>query len=125
VLQLPYSAPRESLNEAEDEWVPSNSKHMDSDPLVAARTGLLLDPHFSASKIAWLLEHVPGARAKAERGELAFGTVDSFLLWRLAAGAGLALRRFFIRGHQSEIVFGVLVVVLRPDNIPRPGFLLG
>jgi glycerol kinase len=54
---------------------------------IAARTGLLLDPYFSASKIAWLLDHVPGARAKAERGELAFGTVDSFLLWRLTAGA--------------------------------------
>jgi glycerol kinase len=55
--------------------------------LVAARCGLLLDPYFSASKIAWLLDHVPGARAKAERGELAFGTVDSFLLWRLTGGA--------------------------------------
>src|ERR1700693_1431815 len=54
--------------------------------LVAARCGLLLDPYFSATKIAWLLDHVPGARAKAERGELAFGTVDSFLLWRLTAG---------------------------------------
>src|ERR1700687_4762610 len=55
--------------------------------LVAVRCGLLLDPYFSASKIAWLLDHVPGARAKAERGELAFGTVDSFLLWRLTGGA--------------------------------------
>src|SRR5499427_3545051 len=55
---------------------------------VGARTGLRLDPYFSASKIAWLLEHVPGARARAERGELAFGTVDSFLLWRLTAVAG-------------------------------------
>jgi glycerol kinase len=54
---------------------------------VAARTGLLLDPYFSATKIAWLLDNVPGAREKAERGELAFGTVDSFLLWRLTAGA--------------------------------------
>jgi glycerol kinase len=54
---------------------------------VAARTGLLLDPYFSATKIAWLLDHVPDARARAERGELAFGTVDSFLLWRLTAGA--------------------------------------
>src|SRR5262252_9484920 len=52
-----------------------------------ARTGLVLDPYFSASKIAWLLDQVPGARAKAERGELAFGTVDTFLLWRLTAGA--------------------------------------
>src|SRR5258708_26628156 len=54
------------------------------------RPGLLLDPYFSASKIAWLLGHVPGARAKAERGELAFGTVDSFLLWRLTGGAAHA-----------------------------------
>jgi glycerol kinase len=54
---------------------------------VAARTGLLLDPYFSATKIAWLLDHVPDARARAERGDLAFGTVDSLLLWRLTAGA--------------------------------------
>ncbi len=54
---------------------------------VAARTGLRLDPYFSATKIAWILDHVPGARARAEAGELAFGTVDSFLLWRLTGGA--------------------------------------
>jgi glycerol kinase len=54
---------------------------------IATRTGLLLDPYFSASKIAWLLDHIPGAGERAERGELAFGTVDSFLLWRLTAGA--------------------------------------
>ena len=54
---------------------------------VAARTGLLLDPYFSASKIAWILDHVPGARDRAERGELAFGTVDSWLLWKLTGGA--------------------------------------
>jgi glycerol kinase len=54
---------------------------------VAARTGLLLDPYFSATKIAWMLDSVPGARARAERGDLLFGTVDSFLLWRLTAGA--------------------------------------
>ncbi len=56
-------------------------------PLVSARTGLLLDPYFSASKIAWILNHVPGARSRAERGELAAGTIDSFLLWRLTDGA--------------------------------------
>jgi glycerol kinase len=50
------------------------------------KTGLLLDPYFSATKILWLLEHVPKARERAERGELAFGTVDSFLLWRLTNG---------------------------------------
>ena len=53
---------------------------------VAARTGLLLDPYFSGTKIAWLLDHVKGARDKAERGELAFGTIDSFLIWRLTGG---------------------------------------
>ncbi len=55
--------------------------------LVGERTGLLLDPYFSATKIAWLLDNVPGARARAERGELAFGTVDTYLLWRLTNGA--------------------------------------
>lgn len=53
---------------------------------VSARTGLLLDPYFSATKLAWILEQIPGCRARAEAGELAFGTVDSFLLWRLSAG---------------------------------------
>ena len=53
---------------------------------VQERTGLLLDPYFSATKIAWLLDNVDGARAAAEAGELAFGTVDSFLLWRLTGG---------------------------------------
>jgi glycerol kinase len=56
-------------------------------PLVAARTGLRLDPYFSATKIAWLLDAVDGARAAADAGHLAFGTVDSFLLWRLTEGA--------------------------------------
>ena len=55
--------------------------------LVAERTGLRIDPYFSATKIAWLLDNVPGARRRAEAGELAFGTVDSFLLWRLTGGA--------------------------------------
>ena len=54
---------------------------------VTGRTGLLLDPYFSATKIAWLLDNADGARAKAEAGELAFGTIDSFLLWRLTGGA--------------------------------------
>ncbi|PPQ39036.1 glycerol kinase GlpK [Rhodopila globiformis] len=55
--------------------------------LIAARTGLLIDPYFSATKIAWLLETVDGARAAAEAGHLAFGTIDSYLLWRLTEGA--------------------------------------
>jgi glycerol kinase len=53
---------------------------------IAARTGLVIDPYFSATKLAWLLDHVPGARERAARGELAFGTVDTFLLWRLTGG---------------------------------------
>jgi glycerol kinase len=57
-----------------------------AEDLVRRRTGLLLDPYFSATKVAWLLEHVPGARERAERGELAFGTVDAWLVWRLTGG---------------------------------------
>ncbi len=53
---------------------------------VTAKTGLLLDPYFSATKIAWILDHVDGARDAAKRGDLAYGTVDSFLLWRLTGG---------------------------------------
>lgn len=54
--------------------------------LVSQKTGLLLDPYFSASKIAWVLEHVKGARELANRGRLAFGTIDSFLIWKLTGG---------------------------------------
>ena len=54
--------------------------------LFAAKTGLLLDPYFSGTKLAWLLANVPGAADKAARGELAFGTVDAYLLWRLTGG---------------------------------------
>jgi glycerol kinase len=57
-----------------------------AEELVRQRTGLLLDPYFSGTKVAWMLDNVPGARARAERGELAFGTIDCFLLWRLTAG---------------------------------------
>ena len=56
------------------------------EPLFRRRTGLLLDPYFSGTKLAWLLDHVPGARRRAGRGELAFGTVDSWLLWQLTGG---------------------------------------
>jgi len=56
------------------------------DPLIRQRTGLLLDSYFSATKVAWLLENVPGARERAERGELAMGTIDSFLIWQLTGG---------------------------------------
>jgi glycerol kinase len=61
--------------------------------LVRKRTGLLLDPYFSASKLSWLLENVPGLRGRAERGEVCFGTVDSWLVYRLSGG----------RSHVSDI----------------------
>ena len=56
------------------------------EPAITAKTGLIVDPYFSGTKVAWILDHVPGARARAERGELLFGTVDSYLLWRLTGG---------------------------------------
>ncbi|MCX2560441.1 glycerol kinase GlpK [Acetobacter farinalis] len=57
-----------------------------AEPLVRKRTGLLLDPYFSATKLEWILDNVSGARERADKGELAFGTIDSFLLWRLTGG---------------------------------------
>ena len=54
--------------------------------MVSSKTGLVLDPYFSATKVGWILDHVAGARARAERGELAFGTVDSWLVWHLTSG---------------------------------------
>ena len=56
------------------------------EPMVQAKTGLLLDPYFSATKLKWLLDTIPGARARAAKGEIAAGTIDSFLLWRLTSG---------------------------------------
>ena len=56
------------------------------EPLISERTGLIIDPYFSGTKIAWILDSVPGARVRAERGELMFGTVDCYLLWRLTGG---------------------------------------
>ena len=53
---------------------------------VSAKTGLVLDPYFSATKVAWILDHVQGARARADKGELAFGTIDSWLIWNLTSG---------------------------------------
>ena len=61
-------------------------KKAGKEPTFTRKTGLLLDPYFSGTKIAWILDNVKGARDKAEKGELAFGTVDSFLIWRLTGG---------------------------------------
>ncbi|MBM6592919.1 glycerol kinase GlpK [Microvirga sp. BT291] len=57
-----------------------------SEPFITERTGLIADSYFSATKVAWILDHVEGARARAENGDLAFGTVDSWLLWHLTGG---------------------------------------
>lgn len=61
-------------------------KQAGAEAMVKAKTGLLLDAYFSATKIRWLLDHVEGARGQAERGELAFGTIDSWLVWKLTNG---------------------------------------
>jgi glycerol kinase len=53
--------------------------------LFTERTGLILDPYFSGTKLKWLLDHIPGARTRAEHGELAFGTVDSWLAWKFTS----------------------------------------
>lgn len=62
-------------------------KSAGKEALVTEKTGLLLDPYFSATKVKWLLDNVEGARAKAQAGDLAFGTVDTYLIWRLTDGA--------------------------------------
>ncbi|MCE4555750.1 glycerol kinase GlpK [Roseateles cellulosilyticus] len=62
-------------------------KQQGLEPRIRELTGLVIDPYFSATKLRWLLDYLPGARQRAERGELAFGTVDSWLLWQLTGGA--------------------------------------
>jgi glycerol kinase len=61
-------------------------KREGAEPAVSAKTGLRIDPYFSGTKVRWILDHVAGARARAEAGQLAFGTVDTWLLWQLTAG---------------------------------------
>jgi glycerol kinase len=86
-----------------------------------AKTGLLLDPYFSGTKVSWLLDHVKGARARAEKGELCFGTIDSFLIWRLTGGkshvtdATNASRTLLYNIHSGEWDDELLNVL----NIPR------
>jgi glycerol kinase len=62
-------------------------KRAGHEKLIQSKTGLVIDAYFSGSKIRWLLDHVPGARERAQRGELAFGTIDTWLLWNLTGGA--------------------------------------
>jgi glycerol kinase len=99
------------------------------EPLVRDATGLVLDAYFSGTKLAWLLEHVPGARAAAGNGELAFGTVDSWLLWNLTGGrvhatdtsnASRTLLWDIHRGGWSEPLLDALDIPrsLLPDVLP-------
>ena len=85
---------------------------------VTARTGLLLDPYFSGTKLAWILDNVDGARERAQAGELLFGTIDSFLIWRLTGGnhvtdatnAARTLMYDIHKGHWSTTVCDILNV---------------
>jgi glycerol kinase len=91
---------------------------------IAAKTGLRLDPYFSATKIAWILDNVAGVRQRAEAGKLAFGTIDCFLLWRLSGGlqhatdASNASRTMLFNIHTQEWdeellnIFGIPAVLL-------------
>ena len=60
-------------------------RHAGHEAAVRESTGLLIDPYFSGTKVTWILEHVDGARERAEAGELLFGTVDTWLIWKLTA----------------------------------------
>lgn len=96
-------------------------KAQGQEPMVAEKTGLRLDPYFSATKIAWILDHVEGARDLAEKGDLAFGTIDCFLLWRLTNGkvhatdASNASRTLLFNIHTQEWDESLLALF----NIPR------
>jgi glycerol kinase len=107
-------------------------KEAGHEPRVRERTGLVLDPYFSATKIRWLLDETPGLAARAERGEIAFGTVDSFLVWRLSGrtvhvtDASNASRTLLYdletRAFSEELgkLFGVPRAML-PDVCPSAG----
>jgi glycerol kinase len=88
---------------------------------IQSKTGLLIDSYFSATKVQWILDNVPGARARAEKGELAFGTIDTFLLWRLTDGAVHATdatnasRTMLFDIHRGRWDDGLLALF----NIPR------
>jgi glycerol kinase len=90
---------------------------------VRRRTGLLLDPYFSGTKLAWLLDHIPGARRRAARGELAFGTVDTWLLWQLTAGkvhatdVSNASRTLLLNLHTGEWDADLLKILRIPREV--------
>jgi glycerol kinase len=96
------------------------------DQLIRAQTGLVTDAYFSGTKLAWLLDNVPGARARAEAGRLAFGTVDSFLVWRLTGGrlhitdVSNASRTLLFDIHRQEWSDDILKRLnIPPELLPR------
>lgn len=98
-------------------------KSQGHEPSIAKKTGLLLDPYFSATKLAWVLDNVDGARARAEAGELAFGTVDTWLLWNLTEGASHATdatnasRTMLYNIHRGEWDAELLALFNIPSNL--------
>ena len=98
-------------------------KSQGHEPSITKKTGLLLDPYFSATKLAWILNNVDGARARAEAGELAFGTVDTWLLWNLTEGASHATdatnasRTMLYNIHLGEWDAELLTLFNIPSNL--------
>ena len=90
---------------------------------VIRKTGLRLDPYFSGTKVAWILDNVAGVRKKALNGQLAFGTIDSFLLWRLTGGrvhatdASNASRTLLFNIHTQEWDPGLLELFDIPESL--------
>jgi glycerol kinase len=107
-------------------------KRQGYEPLFESRTGLVIDPYFSGSKVRWILDHVAGARSAAERGELAFGTVDSWLVWKLSGGrrhvtdvsnASRTLMFNIHAGDWDNKLLGILGVPrsMLPEIVPSSG----
>ncbi len=98
-------------------------KQQGLEPLFTAKTGLVLDPYFSGTKLRWLLDNIPGARRRAEKGELAFGTVDSWLLWQLTEGrvhatdVSNASRTLLLNLHSGEWDEELLKILRIPREV--------
>jgi glycerol kinase len=109
-------------------------RHRKAAALIQKKTGLVIDSYFSGTKLEWLLDHVPGARARAERGELAFGTVDSWLIWNLTGGqvhatdASNASRTLLFNLHTQDWDDELLALLriprsLLPKVVPSSGII--
>jgi len=100
-----------------------NLRQQGLEPMVTGKTGLLLDPYFSGTKLNWILDNVGGARARAEKGELAFGTIDCFLIWRLTGGrlhatdATNASRTMMFNIHDQQWDRELLEMLALPESL--------